>query len=266
MRKRKNGRMSVPDLDELVAAKAGRTIAVCIPARNEAATVAAIVGQAWSLHRLVDEVVVVDDRSTDGTGAAAAGAGARIVVGDGTGKGRAMWRALDATDADLLVFCDADLVGFGPHYIRALAAPLLLSDKVHLVKATYERVLDGRPGEGGRVNELLARPLLRVLFPELGWVRQPLGGECAGRRTTLAGLSFVEGWGVDIALVIDVAAAYGPDAIAQVDLGQRRHRNRSLAELTPQAEAVLRTVLARAGLGEPVAQCPPLDDGSARTA
>jgi glucosyl-3-phosphoglycerate synthase len=225
-------------------------------------TVGAIVAAALR-SPLVDEVLVVDDGSRDATGAEAAAAGARIVTGDGAGKGRAMWRALEATDADVVVFCDADLDSFDEGYVASLVAPLLLDDRVMFVKATYERFLDGRPGEGGRVNELLARPALRVLFPELAWVRQPLGGECAGRRRALETVPFVEGWGVVIALVIDMASRFGPAGIAQADLGERRHRNRTLAELAPQAEAVLRTVLARAGVGPAVPECPPLDDGLA---
>ena len=251
--------------DELVAAKAGRRVSMCIPARDEAATVGDVVRAGLAASPVVDEVVVVDDGSNDGTGAAAADAGARVIRGDGRGKGAAMRRAVAEVSADIVVFADADLRGFSAEQIRQLVTPLLTDPGIHLVKATYDRMLDGRAGEGGRVNDLVARPLLRVLFPELAWVRQPLGGEFAARRSTLTALSFVEGWGVDVGLVIDVAGAYGPASIAQIDLGERRHTNKALAELTPQAEVVLRTVLARAGLGDPVAQLPPLDSESRPT-
>jgi len=243
---------------DLASAKAGQTVSVCLPARDEAATVGAIVREAIALEPLVDEVIVVDDASVDGTAAEAAAAGARVVPGAGTGKGRAMWMALAESTGDLIVYCDADVRTFGGHFVTALLGPLLEDHSIALVKATYERPFGGRAGEGGRVNELMARPLLRVLFPDLGFVDQPLGGECAGRRKALAQLPFVEGWGVDIGLVLDVAARFGPAAIAQVDLGRRVHRNRPLAQLGPPAEAVLRTALARAGLGPPVPECRPL--------
>ncbi|MGH9281903.1 MAG: hypothetical protein ACRD0S_03085, partial [Acidimicrobiales bacterium] len=134
----------------------------------------------------------------------------------------------------------------------------LLAGRAQFVKARYERPLDGRAGEGGRVTELLAKPLLRTLFPELAGFAQPLAGECAAPRQVLEGVAFVGGYGVDIGLLIDVARRVGVDAMAQVDLGRRDHRNRPLAELGPQAELVLRTALARAGLAGAVPECPPL--------
>jgi glucosyl-3-phosphoglycerate synthase len=142
--------------------------------------------------------------------------------------------------------------------VVGLLGPLLTTDDVLFVKGFYRRPLDGRAGEGGRVTELMARPVLRVLFPELADLRQPLGGECAASRQVLERLPFVEGWGVDIGLVLDVAHRYGVHALAQVDLGERVHHNRPLDELGPQAEAVLRTALARAGMQPPVPELRPL--------
>lgn len=235
----------------VAAAKGARAVAVVLPARNEAATVgtivAAIVDTLRDRHGLVDDIVVVDDGSADGTGECARRAGARVVEAEGTGKGAAMWSGVQATDADLVVFCDADLVDFDPHVVTALCGPLVADDDVTLVKAAYERLLDGRPGEGGRVTSLTARPALRLLAPEVASVLQPLGGEYAAPRRVLEDVPFVDGYGVDVGLLLDIAARYGADRIAQVDVGRRSHRNRPLTELAEQAEAVLHTILDRAG-------------------
>jgi glucosyl-3-phosphoglycerate synthase len=240
----------------LRAAKRGRSISVCLPARDEAATIGPIVRVCRDLRPLVDEVVVVDDGSTDDTGAVALAAGARVVAaadvlpecGPGSGKGEALWKSIHAAHGDLIVWCDADVRNFSPRFVTGLVGPLLSNDDVSLVKGFYDRPLDGRPGEGGRVTELVARPLISILFPHLAAVVQPLGGECAGRREVLEQLPFVQGYGVDLALLVDVAERFGLGAMAQVDLGVRVHRNRPLAELAPQAEAIIATALTRAGL------------------
>jgi glucosyl-3-phosphoglycerate synthase len=233
----------------LVAAKRGRVVSVCIPARDEATTVGAIVSTIRrALPDLVDEVVVVDDGSTDATGAVAAAAGATVVGRSGEGKGQAMRAALAACAGDVVAFVDADLRQFTPAFVLGLLGPLLLHDDVTLVKAHYQRPLDGRPGEGGRVTELVAKPLLALLFPELAAIRQPLGGEYAGRRCVLERCRFDDGYGVDVGLLIDVAERHGVQSIAQVDLGTRLHRNRPLAELVPQAHQVMEAVLDRAGV------------------
>ncbi len=236
----------------------GTTISVCLPARNEAATVglvvARIVDELTVRYPLVDEVIVVDDGSTDATVAVARAAGAVVVsasdvlpdCGPATGKGEAMWKALAASSGDVVVWCDADIRDFDPRFVTGLLGPLLGDSSVGFVKACYRRDLDGRPGEGGRVTELVARPLLRLLFPHLVGFAQPLAGECAGRRSVLEQLPFAPGYGVDLALLVDVAAHLGVEAMAQVDLGHRSHRNRPLHELAPQAEAVLAVALARA--------------------
>ena len=251
------------DAPALAARLDGRRVTVCLPARDEAATVGAIVrtirGHLVEAVPLVAEVVVVDDGSADATAAVAAAAGARVVESGGTGKGQAMWTGLAEAAGELVVFCDADLAGFGPHYVTGLLGPLLAGGGATFVKAAYsDRPRDGRAGEGGRVTELLAKPLLAALYPALAGLAQPLAGECAAPRAVLESLPFVAGYGVDVGLVLDVAARYGAGAIAQVDLGPRVHRNRPLADLARQAEVVLATVLARAGLGPPVDECPPL--------
>jgi glucosyl-3-phosphoglycerate synthase len=141
------------------------------------------------------------------------------------------------------VFLDADVRNFGMHYVTRLVEPLVADPTFVMVKGTYRR-----PGDaGGRVTELLARPLLRRLFPELAFLRQPLAGEVAVRRDALDGVVLEPGYGVEIGMLIDIARRFGPAAIAQVDLGERMHRNRPLAELAGQADEVLEAVLARVG-------------------
>jgi len=182
-------------------------VSVCLPARDEEATVgpivATIVRELVEGMGVVDEVVVVDDGSTDATAAVAAAAGAVVVaagdvlagVGPGTGKGEALWKSLYVATGDVLVFCDADLRDFDPAFVTGLIGPLALRGDVGFVKGFYER-----PVGGGRVTELVARPMIGLFFPELAAIRQPLGGEFAARREVLERVPFVQGYGVDLAL------------------------------------------------------------------
>jgi glucosyl-3-phosphoglycerate synthase len=227
-------------------------ISVCLPARNEAETVGAIVAAAAGLAT-VDEVIVLDDGSTDDTATVAAAAGARVVSGGASrGKGNALWQLVYESGGDIVCFLDADLRDFRAESIEQLCAPLIAHDDVMLVKANYSRSFEGAPTGGGRVTELVARPLLSLLFPKVSDIEQPLGGEYAARRTALEVLPFVEGWGVELALLVDVVERFGRDAVAQVDLDVRKHRNRPLEELAPQARAIIATALNRAELADPV--------------
>lgn len=248
------------DVAELVAAKGGRSTSVCLPARNEASTigsiVAAVVSELVVAVPLVDEIVVVDDRSTDDTVAVAVAAGATVVAADsvlaeegpGTGKGEAMWKSLAASSGDLVAWCDADIVDFDVRFVTGLLGPLLLHPDIGFVKGRYERPLGGTPGEGGRVTELVARPLVALLLPALAHFAQPLSGEYAGRRAVLEQLHFTQGYGVDLGLLVDVLLLLGPGGVAEVDLGSRTHRNRPLGDLATTALAVLHEGLDRAGV------------------
>jgi glucosyl-3-phosphoglycerate synthase len=153
-----------------------------------------------------------------------------------------------SSTGDVVAFCDADVRDFAPHFVTGLLGPLLLDPALGFVKAFYDRPGDGTPRGGGRVTELVARPVLHLLFPDLADVVQPLAGEFAARRDVFEALPFVEGYGVDIGLLIDAVRRCGVDGVAQVDLGERVHRNRPLDDLGPMATVVLMTALRRAGI------------------
>jgi glucosyl-3-phosphoglycerate synthase len=252
-------------VEDLVAAKGSRTVSVVLPALNEAATVGAVVASVRPhVGTLVDELVVVDSGSSDRTVEVAAAAGARVVrrtevlteLEPLPGKGEVLWRSLAATTGDLLVFVDSDLVDPSPDFVPTLLGPLLLEPGVALVKGFYRRPLAGAPEGGGRVTELLARPLLSALRPELSGVIQPLSGEYAGTRALLEAVPFASGYGVEIGLLLDAHAIVGLAGIAQVNLGVRRHRNQPLAALGLMARQVLGTALARCGVDSAVDSAP----------
>ncbi len=245
----------------LAAVKGSARVSVVLPARDEAATVGTIVETLCrELVRrvpLVDELLVIDSGSVDSTAAVARAAGARVVrqadalprLGDRPGKGEALWKSLLLTTGDLVVFVDADLRNFDEQFVVGLLGPLLTNPEIDFVKAFYDRPLTNGeqvlPAGGGRVTELVARPLLNLHWPGAAGFVQPLAGEYAGRRTLLEQLPFVSGYGVEIGMLIDVLEERGLGSMAQVDLGRRQHRNSSDAALGRMAAQVHLAVLSR---------------------
>ena len=256
------------DPAELIAAKRGRRISVVVPARDEEPTIGAIVAgiraDLVETHPLVDELVVIDSDSTDATARIAADAGAdvraardiRPDLGSVPGKGEAIWKSLFVTTGDLLVFIDADLTGWGTHFVSGLLGPLLHDDRVRHVKGFYDRVLDDGSGlhtpQGGRVTELVARPLLNLWRPELAAVVQPLAGEWAVRRDTIEALPVPTGYGVEIAMLLDVHDRWGLEALAQVDLGARAHSHQAVHDLGVMATEIIEVAARRSGRGSAV--------------
>jgi glucosyl-3-phosphoglycerate synthase len=243
-------------LERLLAAKR-ESIAVVLPAREVAATIGAIAQRVTHLREvgLIDEALVIDAASGDGTVELATAAGLAVVqendvaseFGPAQGKGDAMWRALQVVQSDIVVYLDADTENFHAGFLTGLLGPLICDREIEFVKGCFERPFrDGaqvgssaRAGEGGRVTELLARPLLNLHAPELAVFDQPLAGEVAARRELLVGLPFSVGYGVEIAMLIDAWRAVGLAGLAQVHLGVRQHAHQSLRELSAMAYAVL---------------------------
>ena len=253
---------------QLAAAKGNRRVSVVIPARNESPTIGGIVRgireELCERVPLVDELVVIDSDSTDSTAADAAAAGAVVHAARGIrpdlgwypGKGEALWKSQFVTTGDVLVFVDADLTQWGPHFVVGLLGPLLAHRHVRLVRGFYDRLLEDGSGrhspEGGRVTELVARPLLSLRWPDLARVVQPLAGEWAIRRDTFAALPVPVGYGVEFATLLDVAQRFGVDAVAQVDLGARAHTHQSVHDLGVMAAEILAVAGRRLG-AEPLA-------------
>jgi glucosyl-3-phosphoglycerate synthase len=240
----------------------GATVSVVIPARNEEATVGEVVSRIAKLAArtaLVDELVVIDSDSTDKTSEAAAMAGATVHRAREVaphleafpGKGEALWKSLLVTKGDLLVFVDADLTHWGPHFVTGLLGPLLFDERVQLVKGFYERLYRGSDGsvtaDGGRVTELVARPLISLWWPELAGVVQPLAGEWAARRDLMESLHIPVGYGIELAVLLDTAKEHGLEAIAQVDLGRRGHKHQASHDLAVMAAELLLVAERRRG-------------------
>ncbi|MER6558485.1 glucosyl-3-phosphoglycerate synthase [Streptomyces sp. NPDC001027] len=250
-------------LHRILAAKqrTGQSVSVVLPALNEEETVGEIVAvirhDLMQQVPLVDEIVVVDSGSTDRTSAVAAAAGARVVHRDEIlprlpavpGKGEVLWRSLLVTRGDVVCFIDADLREFSSDFVSGIVGPLLTDPDVDLVKAMYDRPLGGAAGQGGRVTELMARPLLNMHWPQLAGFVQPLGGEYAARRSLLEQLPFPVGYGVELGMLVDALHLVGLDALAQVDVGVRRHRHQDGQALGRMAAAIYRTAQLRLARG-----------------
>jgi glucosyl-3-phosphoglycerate synthase len=250
-------------LHSILAAKqrTGRTVSVVLPALNEEETVgdiAAAVRHDLMLQvPLVDELVVVDSGSTDRTSEVAAAAGATVVHRDAIlprlpalpGKGEVLWRSLLVTRGDIVCFVDADLRDFSSDFVSGIVGPLLTDPDVELVKGMYDRPLGAAAGQGGRVTELMARPLLNMHWPRLAGFVQPLGGEYAARRSLLEQLPFPVGYGVELGVLVDALHLAGLDALGQVDVGVRKHRHQDGQALGRMAAEIYRTAQLRLARG-----------------
>ncbi|MCW7942442.1 glucosyl-3-phosphoglycerate synthase [Streptomyces hygroscopicus] len=259
-------------LHKILAAKraSGSTVSVVLPALNEEETVGEIVSvirhDLMQQAPLVDEIVVVDSGSTDRTSEVAAAAGARVVHRDAIlprlpavpGKGEVLWRSLLVTQGDIICFIDADLREFSSDFVTGIVGPLLTDPGIDLVKAMYDRPLTvsdehasgaSAAGQGGRVTELMARPLLNMHWPQLAGFVQPLGGEYAARRSLLERLPFPVGYGVELGMLVDALHLVGLDALAQVDVGVRKHRHQDGQALGRMAAAIYRTAQLRLARG-----------------
>jgi glucosyl-3-phosphoglycerate synthase len=244
-------------LEALVGAKGDARVTVIIPVRECAATIAGVLEETVGPGRargLVDELVVVDAASADGSARVAEAAGARVIqqdqvapeLGPALGKGDAMWRALLVTGGDIVCFLDGDTRDPDPAHLLGLLGPLLTDPAIQFVKGAFDRPFDtgsgSLPHEGGRVTELMARPLINLWEPRLAGFAQPLAGEFASRRDVMESLAFPVGYGVEIATLIDACRRYGLDALAECELGTRQNRHQSLEALGDMAYAVLAAV------------------------
>jgi glucosyl-3-phosphoglycerate synthase len=241
--------------------RSGTTVSVCLPARNEAATIGQIVRvlrrSLVERSRLVDEIVVVDGGSGDDTAAIAKAEGAVVYSehdvlpeeGPGSGKGEGLWKSLHVCEGDLICWIDADIRNIHPRFVYGLLGPLLSDPGIAYVKAFYERPIRERNAlratGGGRVTELLARPVLNLFWPQLAGLVQPLSGEYAGRREVLEQVPVFSGYGVELGLLIDIARHAGIEAIAQVDLERRVHRNQDVQALSRMSFGILQAALTR---------------------
>jgi glucosyl-3-phosphoglycerate synthase len=247
------------------ARRSPATVSLVLPTRNVAETIGPILDQVTRLRlrsSLVDQLIVVDADSPDGTAAIARRWGAEVYsenellpeYGAARGKGDAMWRSLSVARGDIVMFADADTRQFGAHFIYGTLGPLLTRPGLRFTKAAYRRPFTGTPAPvpdgGGRVTELTARPLLNFFCPELAGFVQPLAGEFAADRELLCKIPFLTGYGVELGILVDVLREVGLPAMAQVDLGVRHNRHQPLRSLTRMSYIVLRAMMCRAGIPE----------------
>ena len=237
------------------------SISLCLPVLNEEKTIGQEIvilkAELFDRYPLLDEIAVIDSGSTDKTCEIAASFGADVYVasehlteqGQQRGKGENLWKALYLLQGDIIVYVDADIRNIHPRFVYGLLGPLIQDPEVHYVKAFYDRPIaySGvlRPTGGGRVTEILIRPLFSLFYPELAAILQPLSGEYAGRRSILEQIPFPVGYGVETAMLIDIYRRLGLFAFAQTDLDQRVHRNQETIALGRMAFGVLRTFMSR---------------------
>ena len=251
------------DLDRLVRLKeaSGLTVSLVLPALNEEETIGKIVAQArrdlMERHPLVDEFLVMDSDSSDRTREIAESEGAKVAVhqqvlaryGSYVGKGEALWKSLYETCGDIIVWGDSDVRNWHPRMVYGVLGPLIAEERIQYVKGYYRRpIVEGgilKEGGGGRVTELVARPLINLFYPELSGLIQPLSGEYAGRRALLETIPFFTSYAVEIGHLIDVADRVGLEGLGQVDLERRIHRNQELERLSLMSFVILQAVMKR---------------------
>lgn len=251
------------DLKKLIEdkEKQGLTISLCLPTLNEEKTIGKEIilfkSELMDRYPLIDEIAVIDSGSTDKTREIAAAYGADVYlsadilphVGEKKGKGENLWKAVYQLKGDIICYVDADIANIHPRFAYGLIGPLIYNQQMKYVKAFYDRPLafsqGVRPSGGGRVTEILVRPLFSLFYPELTGLIQPLSGEYAVRREVLEAIPFPIGYGVETSHILDVYEKWGIDAFGQTDLDQRVHRNQETLSLGKMAFGILRTFLAR---------------------
>ena len=251
------------DVERLVALKdeRGLSVSVCLPTMNVAPTLGGILRiireELMMRHALIDELAIIDSRSTDGTVEIAEREGARVIfddevlpeTGTGKGKGEALWKSIHALEGDIICWIDSDIENMHPRFAYGLVGPLLESPEIGYVKGFYDRPLnrDGvsKPGGGGRVTELTVRPVLNLFYPELSGLIQPLSGEYAGRRDVLESIPFITGYGVETGMLIDILERFGLDAFAQTDLEVRHHNNQPIDALARMSFGIMQALFRR---------------------
>ncbi|MBN2875950.1 MAG: glucosyl-3-phosphoglycerate synthase [Spirochaetales bacterium] len=252
------------DIEALVRRKEerGLKVSLCFPTLNEEATIAKeivlIKGELQMRHKLVDEIVVIDSGSTDRTREVATEFGARVYLATDIlpeiapyrGKGENLWKALYVLEGDIIVYVDADIKNIHPRFVYGLLGPLLKEDGVRFVKAFYDRPISldqktVKPSGGGRVTELVTRPLFSSFYPELAQFIQPLSGEYAGFRECFDSIPFPIGYGVETSMLMDIYERSGMEAMAQVDLDKRVHRNQTTVALGRMSFGIIQTFIAK---------------------
>jgi glucosyl-3-phosphoglycerate synthase len=243
---------------EMLLERKRESVTVVLPTREVADTIVPILTRLQELGGLVDQLLVVDAASGDGTAELAAQQGAEVhqesdlvpEVGPVLGKGDAMWRALSVARGEIVIYLDSDTSEFSAHFATGMLGPLLCADGVEFLKGFFRRpytTADGNrlPMDGGRVTELTARPLLSAFYPELAVFAQPLAGEVAARRGFFERIPFASGYSIETSMLLHARDLVGVEGMAQVDLEQRINRHQTLAALAPMSYAVLRVVLER---------------------